>query len=401
MVAINVNKRGYGIIILASSLVSYYVVSGKGIFLFNLALFLYALVIFLYLYIEAERNIVIGSLNVRRFFNALEDETPSDIFLEISNRSVYPLFLSIKDSVPNRFKILEKAKRYVVLGGKEKIILSYKVIPSPGHDVFGSVRIVVEDPFHLFSSEVNKNAEVSEVFVIPRPKYVLELKRSQERAFGFVSERKSGGKGTSFLYIREYVEGDELRHIDWKATARTGKLLVKVFESESQKSSTIIFVNDKTLGYGRYSKAFDSALRLLASLIKSSQGSSLYKIRLIILVGNEIKTYQSSSGLESSQVLLKTLASLDISKNVVNIEIFRRLLLLRERESEINVVFSNSKLLDVLKNIGPGIKIYYVDPEVHELKKNPKELIEEAKKLKKTFEKNRNAFYIVTPIRLI
>ncbi len=401
MVAVNVSKKGYSVIVLASSLISYYVVSNKASFLFELALFLYVLVTFLYVYVEAERNIVLGSLGIRRFFNVLEDETPSNIFLEIDNRSIYPLFLSIEDSIPKRFRALGEAKRYVMLGGKTKIILSYKVVPSPGHSIFGPVKVVVEDPLHLFSSEVDKNVEVSEVFVIPRPKYILELKRSQERELGFVSERKSGGRGTSFLYIRKYVEGDELRHIDWKATARTGKLLVKVFESESQKSSTIVFINDKTLSYGTYAKAFDSALRLLASLIKLSQGSSLYKIKLIVLTDNKIKVYQSSSASESSKVLLKALASLDISKSVVNIEIFRKLMLFREKGSEINLVLSNHKLLNVLKDMGPGIKVYYIDPELHELKGDPKELIEKVKKLKKSFERNRNELYIVTPIKLI
>ncbi len=43
----------------------------------------------------------------------------------------------------------------------------------------------------------------------------------------------SPGRGTEFLWIREYRPGDELRRVDWKSTARMQKPVIKVFESES------------------------------------------------------------------------------------------------------------------------------------------------------------------------
>lgn len=39
------------------------------------------------------------------------------------------------------------------------------------------------------------------------------------------------GSGTDFHDLREYVRGDEVKHLDWKASARTGGLLVKRFSA--------------------------------------------------------------------------------------------------------------------------------------------------------------------------
>jgi uncharacterized protein (DUF58 family) len=47
------------------------------------------------------------------------------------------------------------------------------------------------------------------------------------------------GEGTSFANLREYVEGDDPRHIDWKATARRNKLITREFALEQGQTVMI------------------------------------------------------------------------------------------------------------------------------------------------------------------
>jgi len=42
------------------------------------------------------------------------------------------------------------------------------------------------------------------------------------------------GQGMEFEEVREYVPGDDVRHIDWNVTARTGEPFIKVFREERQ-----------------------------------------------------------------------------------------------------------------------------------------------------------------------
>ncbi|MFN5347237.1 MAG: DUF58 domain-containing protein [Bacteroidota bacterium] len=42
------------------------------------------------------------------------------------------------------------------------------------------------------------------------------------------------GRGMAFSEVREYVEGDDVRNIDWNVTARFGNPYVKVFEEERE-----------------------------------------------------------------------------------------------------------------------------------------------------------------------
>lgn len=49
------------------------------------------------------------------------------------------------------------------------------------------------------------------------------------------------GPGTEYADTREYVPGDSLHHIDWKATARHGRLMVKEFFLEAGRGAYIIY----------------------------------------------------------------------------------------------------------------------------------------------------------------
>ena len=44
------------------------------------------------------------------------------------------------------------------------------------------------------------------------------------------------GQGLNFEEVREYHEGDDIRNMDWKVTARTGKPHLKVFREERERS---------------------------------------------------------------------------------------------------------------------------------------------------------------------
>lgn len=47
------------------------------------------------------------------------------------------------------------------------------------------------------------------------------------------------GEGTSFESLREYAKGDDPRHVDWKASARRGSLIVRQYEAERSQSVVI------------------------------------------------------------------------------------------------------------------------------------------------------------------
>jgi uncharacterized protein (DUF58 family) len=72
------------------------------------------------------------------------------------------------------------------------------------------------------------------------------------------------GRGYDLYRIREYMPEDSARHVDWKATAKSGSLKVREFSREDERKLRIVFDNPAP---GTVSeKAYESAITLAASL---------------------------------------------------------------------------------------------------------------------------------------
>lgn len=72
------------------------------------------------------------------------------------------------------------------------------------------------------------------------------------------------GRGTELYRIREYTSDDMVRHIDWKATAKTGALKVREFTREDERRLRLVFDNPEP---GRVSpEAYEHSISLAATL---------------------------------------------------------------------------------------------------------------------------------------
>lgn len=80
-------------------------------------------------------------------------------------------------------------------------------------------------------------------------------------------ERKSTRKGTSvdFADYRDYVQGDDLRHVDWNIYSRLGDLFIKLFEEREDLTLHLIIDASASMNFGTPTK-IDFAKRLAAAL---------------------------------------------------------------------------------------------------------------------------------------
>jgi uncharacterized protein (DUF58 family) len=72
------------------------------------------------------------------------------------------------------------------------------------------------------------------------------------------------GRGSDLYLIREYMPEDSARHVDWKATAKSGSLKVREFAREDERKLCVVFDNPQP---GLLSeRAYENAIDLTASL---------------------------------------------------------------------------------------------------------------------------------------
>jgi uncharacterized protein (DUF58 family) len=75
------------------------------------------------------------------------------------------------------------------------------------------------------------------------------------------------GQSVEFVQHREYVPGDDLRHIDWKVWARQDRLYIKQYEEDTNLRCTLLLDASESMTYGRGAmNKFDYAATVAASL---------------------------------------------------------------------------------------------------------------------------------------
>ena len=160
--------------------------------------------------------------------NIFEDGTMSVKFI-VKNTGLGIGFVEIYDSLPPQARII-KGSNYTLLYMKpwQEVSFEYSLkLPLRGHYHLGPVKMRVKDAFDLFYNERIEES-VHSFSVFPQIE-VLEEQIITSRAPKLLSGAMPLnliGAGTEFYSLREFVPGDSLRSVNWKALAKKGKMMV-------------------------------------------------------------------------------------------------------------------------------------------------------------------------------
>jgi uncharacterized protein (DUF58 family) len=114
-----------------------------------------------------------------------------------------------------------------------------QVFPRRGHVLITGFELSTLFPFGFFRFRRRLRARDVDIVVYPKPEPIGdELHLLPTFAGRMVSPRR--GIGQDLFSLRDYQPQDDLRHIDWKATARSRNLTVREFTAEDERRITII-----------------------------------------------------------------------------------------------------------------------------------------------------------------
>jgi uncharacterized protein (DUF58 family) len=130
--------------------------------------------------------------------------------------------------------------------------------------VVGPVRSVRGDPMGLFRRELEWTRP-TEVFVHPRVTPLAPLGAGLIRDLEGNTAQSVSTSDFSFQSLREYVPGDDLRHVHWRSSARHGQLLVRQF-LDTRRSHLTAVVDGLPDAY-RSEDDYEAAISVAASLL--------------------------------------------------------------------------------------------------------------------------------------
>lgn len=190
----------------------------------------------------------------------------NQVSIEVHNNFLFSVQIEIIDELPPEFQIRNWRKK-LSLQTNQKGKIDFALKPKlRGEYHFGKLHVYVKSSLRLiirrFSFDEEKMVPVFPAFHLLHH-YELYSTTALSNESGNYRFRQLGA-GTEFEQIKEYVTGDDIRKLNWKASARKGSLMVNHFmEARSQQVYCI-------MDMGRLMKMPFGGLTLLDHAINSS-----------------------------------------------------------------------------------------------------------------------------------
>lgn len=192
------------------------------------------------------------------------DENP--VTIRLQSGYGFPVYVTVIDELPFQFQVRDfKVKRTIAAGGSA----AFEYILRPverGEYHFGKLNVYVTSPLRLAC----RRYMFGEGQMIPvYPSYIqlrkYDLMAFSNRLFEYgIKKIRRIGHTMEFEQIKEYVSGDDIRTINWKATAKKNQLMVNQFQDE--RSQNVYMAIDK----GRVMKMPFEGLSLLDYAINAT-----------------------------------------------------------------------------------------------------------------------------------
>lgn len=242
-----------------------------------LVCFLAAMVDYLFLF-----NSKNGVLAQRILPEKLSNGDENFVKIDIKNNYGFRIKTKIIDEIPFQFQKRDFLITKDIESGRNTYF-QYSLEPKErGEYSFGNLNIYVSSPLGFVSRRFTfqKDAMLPAYpsFVHLR-KYELMALQSEFMLGGIKKIRKLGHT-MEFEQIKEYVPGDDIRTINWKATSKTNRLMVNQFQDEKSQRIFILIDKGRTMkmpfnGLGLLDYSINAAMALSHIILKKGDRAGM------------------------------------------------------------------------------------------------------------------------------
>ena len=164
----------------------------------------------------------------------LSNGDENDIFLHLKNNYSFPINIEVIDELPEQFQF-RNFKLFKKLQSAEAQKTKYTIRPvSRGEFHFGNIIALAHSPLGL----AKRRFVFDQKLMLPCYPSFLKLRQYELLAISDrlidvgIKKLRKIGHSTEFDHIKEYVIGNDVRTINWKATARKNQVMVNHFRDE-------------------------------------------------------------------------------------------------------------------------------------------------------------------------
>lgn len=180
---------------------------------------------------------------------ALSIGQQNPVWVVVAHRGRRPLRAAVRDEPPPEFEVTPRVLALDVPAG-ETLRAAYRARPADRGDYrFGDLNVRFTTVLGLLTRQQRIPASgLVKVYpdVFQTRKHLLLAKQNRLTQMGLRRSRLHG-QGQEFEHLRDYLPDDSLRHVDWKATARRGRLIAREYDVEQSQNILILLDLGRTM----------------------------------------------------------------------------------------------------------------------------------------------------------
>jgi|SRR5581483_9278072 len=178
----------------------------------------------------------------------------TEVRVDVKNPGKRLLFLEVRERLPRQLKVESGAAYdFVALPSGSTDDIKFRLqAPLLGVYEIGPTDLRLEDPFGLFYEE-RAIEGTSTFWVLPRHEDLRKAALLSNLPMPLMGDHQVNrpGDGFDFFALREYVPGDTIRSVNWKASARSGKMMVNQM-MRTTAAEVAVFIDARAItGVGR------------------------------------------------------------------------------------------------------------------------------------------------------
>jgi uncharacterized protein (DUF58 family) len=229
----------------------------------------------------------------RRFGGRFAVGAETEVRIEVANHTPRDLSLIVKDEYPPQMQLFGARESRLEVEAQTSATFIYGLKPPKrGQFTFGRIAVRYLSRWRLAWCQTTA-AEATTVKVYPNMRRAREAELKALGTRSFVAARRKSqwrGEGRDFESLRDYVRGDEMRHISWTATARRGRLVTRQYQME--RDQTILIAMDAgRLMTGRLENETKLELAVHAALALMSAAARAGDNAGLLVFGRRIKAF--------------------------------------------------------------------------------------------------------------
>jgi len=320
-----------------------------------------------------------GIESQREIPDRLSNGDENIIRISLLNKYPFSVFLDIIDEIPFQFQMRDFLI-HVKLNENEKKEISYSLRPTQrGEYYFGKLNVYAKTQLGLISKRYISG---DEVHVATYPSFIqlrkYDMMAFSNQLFGYGLKRiRRIGLTMEFEQIKDYVQGDDMRSINWKATSKKNVLMVNQYQDE--KSQPVYQVIDTGrsmkmpfLGLSLLDYAINSTLALSNIVLKKQDKAGMFTFSKKVdnFVAADRRAGQMHTLMESLYRIDTDFMESDFSRLYVNIKqsvTQRSLIMLYTNFETIDALY---RQLEYLKGIAKNhllIIVFFDNTELNQL----------------------------------